>query len=115
MSAVMEGTVALPDGGHLAYDLAGEGPMLTMIHPGLWDRRTWDREFDAWADRYRVLRYDVRGYGRSSRLTGAPYSHARDLAVLLETRGHRADEHRGVLDGWGDRRRLRVGGTGPRS
>ena len=43
MSAVVEGTVPLPDGGHLAYDLAGEGPMLTMIHPGLWDRRTWDR------------------------------------------------------------------------
>jgi pimeloyl-ACP methyl ester carboxylesterase len=87
MSTVMEGTVALPDGGHLAYDLAGEGPMLTMIHPGLWDRRTWDREFDAWTDRYRVLRYDVRGYGRSSRLTGASYSHARDLAVLLENVG----------------------------
>ena len=87
MSAVMEGTVPLPDGGHLAYDLAGEGPMLTMIHPGLWDRRTWDREFDDWTDRYRVLRYDVRGYGRSSRLTGAPYSHARDLALLLEAVG----------------------------
>ena len=25
MSTVMEGTVALPDGGHLAYDLAGDG------------------------------------------------------------------------------------------
>ena len=61
--------------------------MLTMIHPGLWDRRTWDPEFDDWTDRYRVLRYDVRGYGRSSRLTGAPYSHARDLALLLEAVG----------------------------
>ncbi len=34
---------------------------------------------------YRVLRYDVRGYGKSSRPeTGATYSHVRDLEVLLE-------------------------------
>jgi pimeloyl-ACP methyl ester carboxylesterase len=33
---------------------------------------------------YRVVRYDVRGYGRSSRLTGEPYSHVKDLAALLD-------------------------------
>jgi 3-oxoadipate enol-lactonase len=76
----------LPDGARLHYEIAGEGPTVTLIHPGLWDMRTWDREFQRFADAgCRVLRYDVRGYGRSSRPEpGATYSHVRDLAALLE-------------------------------
>ena len=95
------GTVTLADGGELYYEtagaeisgelsvaeLSGHAPLLTLIHPGLWDRRTWDREFDAWSDRFPMLRYDVRGFGRSSRLTGGPYSHARDLEALLDHLG----------------------------
>jgi len=54
-----------------------------FIHPGLWDSRTWDDQFEVFADRYRVVRYDVRGYGRSSRPTGEPYSHVRDLEALM--------------------------------
>ena len=75
----------VPDGGRLHYEVAGEGPVVTFIHPGLWDMRTWDREFRTFADAgYRVLRYDVRGYGRSSRPEpGARYSHVRDLEALL--------------------------------
>ena len=76
----------LPDGASLHYEIAGEGPTVTLIHPGLWDMRTWDREFQAFQDDgFRVLRYDVRGYGKSSRPEpGAPYSHVRDLAALLD-------------------------------
>ena len=75
----------LPDGAHLSYEIAGDGPTVTFIHPGLWDMRTWDREFASFADAgYRVLRYDVRGYGGSSRPgSGVPYSHVRDLEALL--------------------------------
>jgi pimeloyl-ACP methyl ester carboxylesterase len=76
----------LPDGARLHYEVAGEGPVVTLIHPGLWDMRTWDREFVRFADAgYRVLRYDVRGYGKSSRLEpGVGYSQVRDLVALLE-------------------------------
>lgn len=78
--------IDVPDGGRLHYEIAGEGPVVTFIHPGLWDMRTWDREFATFADAgYRVLRYDVRGYGRSSRPEpGGSYSHVRDLHALLE-------------------------------
>jgi 3-oxoadipate enol-lactonase len=78
--------VDLPDGARIHYEIAGEGPAVTLIHPGLWDMRTWAREFEALADAgYRVLRYDVRGYGQSSRPEpGATYSHVRDLEALLE-------------------------------
>jgi 3-oxoadipate enol-lactonase len=76
----------LSDGGHLEYELAGDGPTVTLIHPGLWDMRTWDREFARFPEAgYRVLRYDVRGYGKSSRPNpGQPYSHVRDLLELLD-------------------------------
>ncbi|MGH2640736.1 MAG: alpha/beta fold hydrolase [Actinomycetota bacterium] len=79
-------TIELPDGAHLNYELAGDGPTVTLIHPGLWDMRTWDREFATLVDSgYRVLRYDVRGYGRSSRPEpGGSYSHVDDLHALLD-------------------------------
>jgi 3-oxoadipate enol-lactonase len=79
-------SLELPDGASLHYEVAGEGPAVTLIHPGLWDMRTWDREFRTFADGgFRVLRYDVRGYGRSSRPEpGASYSHVRDLAAVLD-------------------------------
>jgi 3-oxoadipate enol-lactonase len=78
-------TLELPDGARLNYEIAGDGPTVTFIHPGLWDMRTWDREFVSFADAgYRVLRYDVRGYGGSSRPEpGVSYSHVRDLEALL--------------------------------
>jgi pimeloyl-ACP methyl ester carboxylesterase len=78
-------TLEVPDDAHLHYEIAGDGPTVTFIHPGLWDMRTWDREFVSFADAgYRVLRYDVRGYGGSSRPEpGVGYSHVRDLDALL--------------------------------
>jgi 3-oxoadipate enol-lactonase len=78
--------LGLSDGGSLHHETAGHGPSVTLLHPGLWDMRTWDREFGGFADGgYRVLRYDVRGYGRSSRpQPGRTYSHVRDLEALLD-------------------------------
>jgi 3-oxoadipate enol-lactonase len=84
MTNVRMGSLEVP-GGSLFYEMAGEGPVVTLIHPGLWDSRTWDLQLPALLEAgFRVLRYDVRGYGRSSRLTGEPYSHVRDLTLLLD-------------------------------
>jgi pimeloyl-ACP methyl ester carboxylesterase len=81
---VTEGLVEVGEG-RIAYEVAGEGPTVTFLHPGLWDMRTWDREFDRFAEAgYRVLRYDQRGYGRSSRLTGTPFSPIADLLAVLD-------------------------------
>jgi pimeloyl-ACP methyl ester carboxylesterase len=79
-------TIDLPDGGALHHELTGDGPTVTLFHPGLWDMRTWDREVGILRDAgYRVLRYDARGYGRSSRPEpGVSYSHVRDLHALLD-------------------------------
>ncbi len=87
VTTVTEGTVDL-DGGTLSYETAGEGPPVVLIHPGLWDRRTWDDQFGVFANEHLVVRYDVRGYGRSSRPEpGRPYSHVRDLAAVMDAVG----------------------------
>jgi 3-oxoadipate enol-lactonase len=78
------GRVELADGGRLWFEVAGDGPWVTFLHPGLWDSRTWDPQWGSWRDRHRLLRYDQRGYGRSSRPTGEPYSPVRDLVAVLD-------------------------------
>jgi 3-oxoadipate enol-lactonase len=84
MMEPLTGSLGVP-GGSIYYEIAGEGPAVTLIHPGLWDSRTWDPQVPVLLDAgYRVVRYDARGYGRSSRLTGEPYSHTRDLIALLD-------------------------------
>jgi 3-oxoadipate enol-lactonase len=84
----MNGTVELPDGGALVFEDIGDGPAVVLLHPGLWDMRTWDPQMVPFADAgFRVIRYDIRGYGRSSRPTSEPYSHVADLRSLLEHLG----------------------------
>src|SRR5215207_6436149 len=66
----------------LAYDEAGAGHPLALVHAGIVDRRMWDPVWDAFAARYRTIRHDMRGYGDTPLPNG---SHAgwRDLASLL--------------------------------
>lgn len=82
-AAPVTGRFELAGGAWLHYEVAGTGPWVTFLHPGLWDSRTWDPQFASWAGRFRMLRYDFRGYGRSSRLDDAPFSPVRDLEALL--------------------------------
>jgi 3-oxoadipate enol-lactonase len=72
--------------GSLFYEVAGDGPAIVLIHPGLWDSRTWDPTFPLFAERHRVLRYDMRGFGRSDRPTG-PFSHVEDLRAVMQAAG----------------------------
>src|SRR6266576_2200112 len=79
------GSVELPYGGMLAFDIDGDGPDVVLLHPGLWDRRTWDPQMTTFpAAGFRVTRYDARGYGASTRPDARPYSHVRDLEVLMD-------------------------------
>ena len=84
MTRMAAGTIDV-DGGSLWYEIAGGGPDVVFLHPGLWDSRTWDDQFGEFSRMYRAIRYDARGYGRSSRIEpGRSYSHARDLKTLLD-------------------------------
>ncbi len=84
---VERGHAEIP-GTRLYYETAGTGQPVVLIHAFMLDTRTWDAQFEAFSQRYRVTRYDVRGFGRSEvPRAGEPYSHADDLAALLAQRG----------------------------
>jgi pimeloyl-ACP methyl ester carboxylesterase len=81
----MTGTVEA-NGAQLWFESAGSGPPVVLLHAGIADARMWDGQMDAFSAGYHVVRYDARGYGRST-LPGGPYAHADDLAVLLDHLG----------------------------
>jgi 3-oxoadipate enol-lactonase len=72
------------NGTRLFYELVGAGPTLTLIHGFSLDTRMWDDQYATLAERYSVLRYDARGFGRSTVPGSARYSHAEDLRALLD-------------------------------
>ncbi len=72
------------DGAHIYYEIAGNGTPFVMIHAGVADRRQWNNEFAFFAQGYRVVRYDMRGYGKSEPVNGE-FSHMSDLVSVLNT------------------------------
>jgi len=67
----------------LYYEAAGKGEAVVLIHGGGLDCRMWDAQFEALARSYRVVRYDVRGFGKSE-LPDKPYSDHGDLGEVLD-------------------------------
>ena len=70
------------NGARLYYEVAGEGHPLVLIHAGICDSRMWDQQWDTFAQLYRVIRYDVRGCGKSA-IPPGPFAHRDDLDALL--------------------------------
>src|SRR5579862_7722795 len=73
-------------GGRLYYETSGRGPAIVFIHAAIADSRMWAREFALFANDRAVVRYDVRGFGRSSPAT-SPYSDVADLLAVLDAAG----------------------------
>lgn len=70
------------NGARLYYEMAGAGESLVLLHAGVADRRMWDDQFQAFAQHYRVIRYDTRGYGNST-LGDGDATWIQDLDELL--------------------------------
>jgi pimeloyl-ACP methyl ester carboxylesterase len=70
------------NGARLYFEVAGEGPAIVLLHAGIADSRMWDAQVGAFAEAFRVLRYDTRGYGRSNFPPG-PFARHEDLHGLL--------------------------------
>lgn len=49
----------------IAYERAGTGPPLVLLHGGLSDHREWRRQIDALSDTYTVVAWDTPGCGAS--------------------------------------------------
>jgi pimeloyl-ACP methyl ester carboxylesterase len=67
----------------LYYEVTGEGEPVVLIHGFSLDSRLWDAQAAALASDFRVIRYDLRGHGRSAPIE-APYSGYEDLRHLLD-------------------------------
>lgn len=75
------------DGGTIYYELAGDGPLVTLTHGIGGSAAEWTAVVPLLAERYRVLTYDGRGFGRSTKDPESEHSierFARDLAGLLD-------------------------------
>ena len=70
-------------GTQMYYEIAGEGECLCLIHGNAMDTRVWDAQFDFFSRYYRVLRYDLRGCGKSAEPKGI-YAFDQDLKALLD-------------------------------
>jgi pimeloyl-ACP methyl ester carboxylesterase len=72
------------DGGEVwADDSGGDRPPLVLLHPGVGDSRIWEPLLPALTSRYRVIRYDARGYGRSPAPT-TKFTLLADLIAVLD-------------------------------
>jgi 3-oxoadipate enol-lactonase len=72
------------DGGKLSYETCGAGPeAVVLLHDGILHSAAYDDVWPVLCQRYRVVRYDRRGYGESPASSG-PYKPAEDLAALMK-------------------------------
>lgn len=80
--AIQNGRINVPDG-TLAYDAAGGGPPVVFLHGAFMDRKSWDHQFPVFARSFRVVRYDIRPFGESTR-PDKPYVVPDDLLRVLD-------------------------------
>lgn len=74
------------EGGRLYYEAAGAGQPLVLVHAGVADCRMWDEQFSAFAQSYRVIRYDARGFGKTTS-EDVSFSNRQDIVDLLRHLG----------------------------
>jgi 3-oxoadipate enol-lactonase len=74
-------------GGRLRVLTEGEGPPILLVHSAIVDMRSWDAVVPHLvAAGYRVIRYDVRGYG-SSTAEDVDFSNRADVLAVLDRVG----------------------------
>jgi pimeloyl-ACP methyl ester carboxylesterase len=69
------------------YEQTGEGTPLVFVHGAFGDSRLWEPQWTYFSTKYRLLRYDLRGHGKTGVSAMAHYSiqtFADDLASLLD-------------------------------
>lgn len=72
--------------GELYYEVRGEGQPVILLHGGGMDTKMWDAQFNYLSQQFRVVRYDLRGFGRSSK-PEQPFHPVDDLYQLMHHLG----------------------------
>jgi 3-oxoadipate enol-lactonase len=81
------GEFAAVNGCRLYCEISGDGQPVVLLHGFTFDTRMWDDQVAALQPNFRVLRYDMRGFGRSDPPAAEGYSQVDDLAALMDARG----------------------------
>jgi pimeloyl-ACP methyl ester carboxylesterase len=68
-------------------DVQGAQPRVVLVHGLGDDLHTWDGIWPVIGTYFSAMRYDLRGFGQSSLLGEAAYSHADDLLAILNAMG----------------------------
>lgn len=72
------------DEAKLYYEETGTGEPVIFVHGHSLNHRMWDEQFYEFGKYYRVIRYDIRGYGYSSPQTETKqFTHVEDLVCLM--------------------------------
>ena len=53
------------NGAKLYYEVMGAGHWLVLLHEGITDSHIYDDQFNTFAQHFRVVRFDIRGFGQS--------------------------------------------------
>ncbi|ELK41563.1 alpha/beta fold hydrolase [Brevibacillus agri] len=70
------------NGTRFYYEMAGEGEPLLLIHGFNLDNRMWDEQVAALAESYKVIRFDLRGFGKTP-ATNLPFTLYDDVRAVL--------------------------------
>jgi 3-oxoadipate enol-lactonase len=68
------------------HEITGSGPAVVLVHAGICDSGMWDPQWDSLASSHRLVRLDLRGFGRSP-LPDAPFAHAGDVLAVMDAVG----------------------------
>ncbi len=86
----MGGEFVEVNGTRLYYEVSGDSnaSAVVLVHGFSLDTRMWDGQVEAFHERFRVVRYDLRSFGQSAiPEAGVHYQHHADLAALLDHLG----------------------------
>jgi 3-oxoadipate enol-lactonase len=67
----------------LYVEQAGSGSPVVLIHEGIADSRMWEPQWQPYSERFRVVRFDLRGFGQSPPAVGT-FSLSGDVVQLLD-------------------------------
>lgn len=73
------------NGTEIFYTMSGEehSETMLMIHAGICDHRMWQTQVPHFAKNYRVITFDMRGFGQSKMVEGA-FSFYEDVLALMD-------------------------------
>jgi pimeloyl-ACP methyl ester carboxylesterase len=74
------------NGAQLYYEVTGAGVPILLLHAGVADCRMWDGQMADFAARYKVVRFDLRGFGRSS-MPAMAFSNVADVKGIMDYLG----------------------------